>query len=248
MVKIIKYTGKTSSIQDETKKIIGKTHGTSYQFLDDNYNTIQPNGAIQCKDFLQDVVYCETCLHPNLKIYNYNYSFTNTFNNQSKLILALNYNVTDSVLIDIVSNLQLFLNNYESELNFTKTIIMTDDDKTIALVHFGKEWISSPALFSLFTLFLRYCINYTSTQTIAEYLKQPLKMTLIDDNDVFLFKNKNEKLLNFILNLNQELISELPTWQSLTDAKDYSINYPYNSELAHRVHYSGIMSYLSKTK
>ena len=248
MVKNMKYCGNESTIYEINKRVIGKTHGLSYQFLDNDYNSIQKNGAVCCKDFLQDVVFTETLMQPSLEIYNYEYKYTGILSEQSKLILALDYGITDSQLVDKMSNLQLFLNRFEEKLGFDKTIIITDDDKTIALCHFSKSWIQSPVLLSIYLLLLRYCINYTGDVDIFEYLKNPKDIKSLEQDDRVSFTVKTNRLVIFLQNL-KDFLDTLPKFSDLIkygESKEH--NYTLQTPLNYIVHYSGVMAYLQFIK
>jgi len=243
MEKCIKYCGNESTIYKVNKCVIGKTYGLNYQFLDDNYNSVQPNGAVCCKDFLQDVVFVETTMQKCLEIYNYSYEYTGILEKQAKLILALDYGITDSNLVDLVSNVQNFINKYEEYLGFDKTVIVTDDDKTIALCHFSKQWIDSPILLSLYLLIVRYCLTYKEEEDIFNYLLKPTMKYNMESNDSFCFVNKGNRVIQFMKDL-PKILTELPKW---TDLIDYvgKPNYTTNRDsLNYVVHYSGMMAFI----
>ena len=242
MGKNIKYCGNEIIIYDVNIDVFGKKKGLSYQFLDDNYNSIQPNGAVCCKDFLQDVVFVEELMQKELTIYKYTYSYTGVLATQSKLILALNYGVTDSRLVDMLSNVQNYINTYEEYLGFDKSVFVTDDDKTIAICHFSKQWIQSPVLLSLYLLLIRYCLTYKVGDDIFKYLNYPKMDYGMEADDRFYFVQNKGRLVTFM----QDLKDILPTLPKFSDLVSYvnTRNYTTNSvDLNEIVHYSGVMAY-----
>lgn len=242
MEKKIKYCGKESTVYEVNDKVVGKLKGLSYQFVDDNYNSIQPNGAVCCKDFLQDIVFCEEILFPAMTIYNYTYTFTGKLKEQVKLILALDYGFTDSKLVDNMINLQTFLNIYEEEIGFDKSIITLDDNKTIAFCHFSKQWIQSPVLLSLYLLLVRAGVKYNKSISIYEYLAT-MKSDEIENDDRFTFLQNNKRVITFMQNI-KKYILDFPTWVTLSEFKKGNNNYTIQTELNYIVHYSGMMSYI----
>lgn len=241
----LKYNGKDVVFSKKNTEYSGLHLGLCYQFLDKDLITVQPEGSVCCKDFLQDFIYCEKLGKESVEIYQYRYDKCGFLEDPQyeKLIIGLDYRLGIDNLQTYVNNLQNFLNILEEKLKFNPSTIVLDDSKTYVIVFADKEWCNRPVLLSLYALLLRCGILYTGGDLISYLANLPRIRNVISNDDVFIFKQKDEILLSFIKDLTDENYKKLLTWEEF-----YKNISSMSSEgfKTREVHYSGVMSYLTK--
>lgn len=203
------------TLKDYGSNYNGKHNGWAYQFLNNNYEGI--NLGVCCKDFLQDIVWSELT-GKEMNIYGQNSKSTNTFKDQENLILCVySYsidlsNMSEEKLLEYSLNLQGFLNEIETLKNYSLSTVDLIDKKFI--IHFSKEWIKLPLIFSAFTLLCRIGFYYDGNlENYINTLYDKFRY-LIDNCDKYNINNNYNTLLIFIYdqcNINQLSWEELKT-------------------------------------
>jgi len=193
----------------------GKHDGWAYQFLNNNYEGI--NLGVCCKDFLQDTVWSELT-GKEMIVYGQHSKPTNTFKDQENLILCVYShtfdlsNVSEEKLLEYSLNLQGFLNEIETLRNYSLTTVELIDKKFI--IHFSKEWIQLPLIFSAFTLLCRIGFYYNGNlENYISTLYDESKY-LLDKCDKYMINNNYNSLMIFLYdqcNINQQSWEQLKT-------------------------------------
>lgn len=175
----------------------GRTYNMGFGFLkaidDDNFETVSPIST--CKDYLNDVVYCEH-VDTRVTVYGLTYEKVGLFGKSNKGYLAIKMCTpvnqennesykklleTDSARLEKnYKNIQKLLNWIEDRLSVEKTQIEKANDGMF-LVIFDKYWYENTYLISLFALLLRMGQFYNGDMDEQKFInsyKENLDITL----------------------------------------------------------------------
>lgn len=142
-----------------------------FQFLLLDKNNRALHSPFECKDYLQDIFYCEITGKPS-KIYGIDWHQGMLDINVETFRLALS---GGKVTLDgRVEMLQNFLNLFEIQLGISPSKVSKTDDPKIIVVDFSKEWTSNGPLLSAFTTLIRLSGTYDGGNPI-EYLSSLLQ-------------------------------------------------------------------------
>jgi len=143
--------------------------------------------AVQCKDFLGDVVWAEHMKKP-VDIYGFKYTPGGLDITTPPFYVAITH---PAALKDRASNLLAFLHAFEEALGFKRSKIEIINENTGLWITFSGGWLRTPVLFSAFTQFLRSGIDYAGG-SIPKYLRDaPMQKKLPAS-----FEPRIEQLLN----------------------------------------------------
>lgn len=167
--------------QDRSKLSEGKTTGMGFAFLkkiDNNtYETVQPIST--CKDYLNDVVYCEF-LKGSVAVYGLSYKYTSCLDgDEAYMAIKMLASGTLAPLEKDVNRLNENYKNVQAVLNWIESIIQVPTTKIESLkdntylVTFSKFWSENTYKISLFALLLRISQHFNG-KDVKEFLNGPM--------------------------------------------------------------------------
>lgn len=214
------------------------TKGIQYAFLTRKFEQI--NHFAYCKDYLQDIVYCN--IHKSkFNLYGMQYDYDKDLKLPYNTLLAIRSLKKNKILCKKnVDNLLSFLNDIETKLKFRKTRLILcnniQQNYDCIILDGSAKWKFSPPLISLYSLLIRIGVDYNNQGPI-EYLN--------------LIKNTKSK---FIFNRDQVLIDKIiPLLNSLFNNGIMSYfykakieNYPKSDNIYDVHNSSGIIALANK--
>ena len=205
---------KIKELQKRSKLSEGRNYGVGFTILNkkgSKFETYLPFTA--CRDYLNDFAYVESAKKEIGSIYGYNHKLLNCFDNKNIVYFGVKtldynnnygnydkFNKLQDILINNYTNLQLFLNKIETDLNIKiKTRIELDEETLV--IRCSKFWVKSTPLISVYTLLIRCYFNTDlEGDSIIDILKnnkpfindeKKKKKPCIDFYELYL-KNKNK--------------------------------------------------------
>jgi len=141
-------------------------HSFNFAMLDHNFKILHTPST--CKDYLQDMFWCEYTKH-DADIYGMHWKPGIIDLTQKRFRLALFGG--DVVLSEIKGYLQEFLNYFDDAQKIDRSVVMETTDPKILVVEFDREWTLSGPMLSAFTTLIRVSGPYKGGDPIA-YLKE----------------------------------------------------------------------------
>lgn len=140
-------------------------HKFQYLLLDPQNRALHT--PFECKDYLQDMFYCEYTGESG-EIYGMDWN-PGTINLLSDTYsLALLWPKKD--LSQDVTNLQTFLNHFEDALDIPRSEVLNTDSEDTIVVKFSRKWTENGPLLSSLTTIIRIAGEYKGEDPL-EYLK-----------------------------------------------------------------------------
>jgi hypothetical protein len=139
-------------------------HDFTFILLDENLKAI--HSAFQCKDYLQDIFYCEYT-GESAEIWGIYWTQNMLNMNTKRFKMALSGGKVQ--LENQVKTMKSFLNFFDVALDIPKTRVYNTDDPKIIVVDFHKSWTENGPLLSAFTTAIRLSGLYKEGDPI-EYL------------------------------------------------------------------------------
>lgn len=191
----------------------GRDHGLGFsicKLLSDNtYQPLIPLTA--CKDYLNDIAHIEQYDTVNGKIYGFEYEYSDYFQNSDLCFMqigAVHYNCGSeySGFDDIhrfitknIGNLIGVLNYFEDRLNIKRTtydFATNYEGEEVVLLTFDRFWMKDTFLISLYTLLIRFYMNF-KYKVISRKRLMKHKPYLFEDIYIFTDIIKKNVIYNF---------------------------------------------------
>lgn len=141
-------------------------HNFNFLLLTDDLKALHT--PFQCKDYLQDIFYCE---YTGKKAQIYGLEWVPGMVDMSKPFFKLALMGGKENLKDLMPTMQAFLNIFEDAQGIPRCSFEETEDPTTVVVTFSKDWTANGPLLSTFTTLIRLSGGYKEGDAM-DYLKK----------------------------------------------------------------------------
>jgi hypothetical protein len=226
------YNNLNQKLEEEEQNIKTKFFFVEKQ---EDYTYTQITPYIQCRDFLNDVLYCITF---NTKIHVYNFKYES--NNTQKDTLYLNLKFCSKKAVEEFKENFHYLLKFETLYKF---LIYTTYEKTnkptVLLIKHNPFWFSNTLTLSFFTFILRCLSHPNITGNFWEFILNTRQLYKKWNGQIIELPSKESRYIEDTPLLSY-FVKNLPKISSTYKQKEYSDKYDIHN-------FGGFICYLTET-